>query len=265
MTHFFSTPRSRSIQIKLAAAVCVAGVHLAVIAAILAAPVKPNISMPESVEIQFVDIGPELVEAAINPEPAPLAAPPEPVVEPEPPPPEPVIEPEPVEEPTPEPKPEPVIEKPELEAITPEPPKPQPKPKPKPKPKLVVKAAPKPPQTPAAAPSGAATTQAAPQAPVASRDPNTPRLIGRVDYLGQRPRPEYPRASQRRGETGRVMVRVLISPQGAVANASVRSSSGYARLDESALVAARSARFKPYTENGVAYPALADIPFDFVL
>jgi len=27
----------------------------------------------------------------------------------------------------------------------------------------------------------------------------------------------------------------------------------------------RVARFKPYTENGVAYPAMADIPFDFVL
>lgn len=263
MTRFFSSPRSRSIQIKLAAVVCVAGVHLAVLAAILAAPVKPNISMPESVEIQFVDIGPELVEAAVNPEPAPQEIPPEPVAEPEPPKPEPVIEPEPEPVIEPEPEPEPVVEKPEPEAITPEPPKLKPKPKPKPKP--VVKAAPRPPEAPAAAPSGAATTQAAPQAPVASRDPNTPRLIGRVDYLGQRPRPDYPRVSQRRGETGRVMVRVLISPQGTVANASVRSSSGHARLDESALAAARSARFKPYTENGVAYPALADIPFDFVL
>jgi protein TonB len=58
---------------------------------------------------------------------------------------------------------------------------------------------------------------------------------------------------------------VLISPQGSVLDASVRKSSGYERLDESALKAARSARFKPYTENGIAYKAMADIPFDFVL
>ena len=103
-----------------------------------------------------------------------------------------------------------------------------------------------------------------PQAPTPVPD-NKPRHVSTVDYLGNRPNPEYPRASLRRGEKGRVVVRVLISPQGAVVNASVRSSSGYDRLDQSALRAARTARFKPYTENGVAYPALADIPFDFVI
>jgi protein TonB len=96
-------------------------------------------------------------------------------------------------------------------------------------------------------------------------DPNRPRMIGKVDYLGRRPAPVYPRASERRGEQGRVIIRVLISPQGSVLDASVRKSSGYERLDESALKAARSARFKPYTENGIAYKAMADIPFDFVL
>src|SRR3546814_9719188 len=39
-------------------------------------------------------------------------------------------------------------------------------------------------------------------------------LIGKVDYLGKRPSPVYPRASERRGEQGRVVVRVLISAQG---------------------------------------------------
>jgi len=90
-------------------------------------------------------------------------------------------------------------------------------------------------------------------------------MIGKVDYMGKRPMPVYPRASERRGEQGRVVVRVVISAQGGVIDASVRSSSGYSRLDEAALKAARSARFKPYTENGIAYKAMADIPFDFVL
>ena len=77
--------------------------------------------------------------------------------------------------------------------------------------------------------------------------------------------PVYPRASERRGEEGRVVVRVLISPQGTVLKATIQKSSGYHRLDDAALDAARSARFRPYTENGIAYRAMADIPFDFVL
>jgi len=90
-------------------------------------------------------------------------------------------------------------------------------------------------------------------------------MIGKVDYMGKRPVPEYPRMSQRRGEQGRVVVRVLISAEGRVVQASVRSSSGHERLDDAALKAVRTARFKPYTENGRAYQAMADIPFDFVL
>jgi len=90
-------------------------------------------------------------------------------------------------------------------------------------------------------------------------------MIGKVDYMGKRPVPEYPRASQRRGEQGRVLVRVTISPEGRVVDARIQSSSGHDRLDNAALKAVRTARFKPYTENGRAYPAMADIPFDFVL
>ena len=96
-------------------------------------------------------------------------------------------------------------------------------------------------------------------------DPDRPRSIGQVDYLGKRPSPVYPRISQRRGEQGRVVLRVLISPLGQVANVVVRSSSGHPRLDDAAVEAMRQARFRPYTENGIAYKALVDIPFDFVL
>jgi protein TonB len=106
-------------------------------------------------------------------------------------------------------------------------------------------------------------TAASPQA--SAKNPDRPRLVSKVDYQGRRPNPVYPRASERRREQGRVVVRVLISAQGTVSQVSVQSSSGYDRLDEAALKAARTARFKPYMENGIAYQALADIPFDFVL
>ncbi|NLC35413.1 MAG: energy transducer TonB, partial [Alcaligenaceae bacterium] len=116
----------------------------------------------------------------------------------------------------------------------------------------------------AAGPSGQETAPVA-KAPSAPVDPDRPRVIGKVDYVGKRPSPVYPRMSQRRGEQGRVIVRVLISPEGRVLNATVQRSSGHDRLDAEAIKAVRSARFKPYTENGHAYRAMADIPFDFVL
>lgn len=231
-------------------------------------------------------------EAVEEPEAEPVPEPePEPIPEPEP---EPIPEPEP--EPIPEPEPEPVPEpepEPEPEAIQepppppkpepPPPPKPEPPPPPKPKPEPPPKPKPVPPkprpEKPVAAPAKPAPAKPAPaaagpsgqetapvaRAPSAPVDPDRPRVVGKVDYQGRRPSPEYPRASQRRGEQGRVVVRVLISPEGRVLEATVQRSSGHSRLDESALRAVRAARFKPYMENGHAYRAMADIPFDFVL
>lgn len=92
-----------------------------------------------------------------------------------------------------------------------------------------------------------------------------PKIIEQVSYVGAPPRPVYPRASQRRKEQGKVVVRVVISPQGTVAQLWVKNSSGHPRLDQAALAAVRQVRFKPYTENGIAQKAMADIPFDFVL
>lgn len=95
--------------------------------------------------------------------------------------------------------------------------------------------------------------------------PSRPRTIGQVNYIGKPPSPAYPRASVRLGEQGRVVLRVLISPSGRAADVKIQQSSGYARLDDAAVQAAQQARFRPYTENGIAYPALADIPFNFAL
>ncbi|UHL64462.1 energy transducer TonB [Paralcaligenes sp. KSB-10] len=254
--------KNRPVLIKVTAVGLVLGLHLAVVGAILASPaVKPEIEQADAADMRFVEIAPEPVEAAASPVPVEQPTP-EPEKEPEPvaqTPPEPVVEPAPPEVEKP-----PVVEQPAEEQAKPEP-KPKPKPKPKPRPKS------EPPKTlpvsrpaPADSPSKA-VADAAPEGPAKPVDPDRPRLIGRVDYLGQRPRPIYPRVSERRGEQGRVVVRVVISPQGLVSKVSVRTSSGYSRLDEAALDAARSARFKPYTENGIAYSAMADIPFDFVL
>lgn len=255
---------SRLSVLKIVAACTAVGLHLIVLAAVIA-PTEPvaTLGVSESEEIQFVELGPSVVQELASAVPVAEPAPPEP---------EPVL-PEPEEEEPPPPEPE-IIEppEPEPEAITlPEPkPEPQPKPKPKPKPKKpaasVQPASEQAHPAQAAAPlAGDSSTAALPKGQPVALDPDRPRTIGRVDYMGRHPQPVYPRASQRRGERGRVVLRVLISPQGHVANVSVRQSSGYERLDDAAIDAMRGARFRPYTENGVAYKALVDIPFDFVL
>ncbi|MBU4611279.1 energy transducer TonB, partial [Achromobacter sp. GG226] len=170
----------------------------------------------------------------------------------------------------PKPKPEPPKPKPQ--------PKPEPKPQPRPEPRPQPRPDPRPPvptpvipqPAPPAATPPAGTPDAAQQRSTAPDLPQAPsmdkpRLIGSVDYVGRRPSPDYPRASQRMREEGRVVVRVTIDTSGNVARAVVQQSSGFDRLDEEALKAARRARFRPYTENGVAYPAAADLPFDFQL
>ncbi|MVW70641.1 energy transducer TonB, partial [Bordetella sp. 15P40C-2] len=195
----------------------------------------------------------------VEPEPEP-----EPVVEPEP---EPVVEPE------PEPEPEPVIPPPPVPEPAPKPkPKPQPKPKPKvekpvekpkpPKPAPAPKPAPTPPVAP---PSGAPEGGKVNQAPVQGPPPDQPIMVSSVEYVGRRPMPEYPSMSRRFREEGRVIILVEINTSGIVQKATIDKSSGFPRLDESALTAARKARFKPLMRNGVAYPAKAKLPFDFVM
>lgn len=262
---------SRFPWLKAVAAAAALGMHAVVLAVILSAPVaQVALGHPDALEVQFVELG----LPADVPEPAtglPAISEPDPITEPESViAPEAVVEPEP--EPVAEPEPEPVAREPDPESMTQAPP-PEPAPKPKPKPKSRHKPQPEPPVArkappvaePGAAPAGGAPQTALAQGEPQSADPDRPRTIGRVDYLGKRPSPVYPRLSQRRGEQGRVLLRVLISPQGEVAQVDIRQSSGYKRLDDAAIQAMQRARFRPYTENGIAYQALVDIPFDFVL
>ena len=76
---------------------------------------------------------------------------------------------------------------------------------------------------------------------------------------------EYPRASRRFNEAGRVMVRVYIDEAGMPRTVQVSQSSGFARLDDAALAAMKKARFKPYTENGRPTAGWAPAPIDFEL
>ncbi len=77
--------------------------------------------------------------------------------------------------------------------------------------------------------------------------------------------PEYPRLSQRNGESGRVLVRVFIDESGAPRQVQLNRSSGFERLDASALAAVLKFRFRPPTENGQPVSGWANVPIDFGL
>lgn len=75
--------------------------------------------------------------------------------------------------------------------------------------------------------------------------------------------PRYPHESRRRREQGTVVLTVLLSVDGTVADVSVSQSSGFERLDNAALAAVRRWRWSPTQRNGtpVMVRGLVEIPF----
>lgn len=64
------------------------------------------------------------------------------------------------------------------------------------------------------------------------------------------------------GEARSVMVLIEADEKGKIINVRVTRSSGISSLDDKVVRAVRGAKFKPYMENGVAYPIKAEQPFD---
>ena len=174
-----------------------------------------------------------------------------------------------------------------IDVITPEapptPPAPPPpsspvKPLPLPTPLPVIAAAPSPAPAvftvPAVVPDPAPaplltvpTLVATPPAPPPPAPPPAPKTIpaSAVQYI-EAPAVTYPRLSKRNAEAGLVVVRAYIDAAGgAPRRVQVNTSSGFARLDEAALVAVQKARFKPYTEGGQPVEGWALIPINFEL
>jgi protein TonB len=156
------------------------------------------------------------------------------------------------------------------------PPPPVHKPLPKREPPPVIAAAPTPaaeapgfvvPEPPpvVAAPDVPPAPPAPPPAPPPPPPPE-PRTIPptAVRYITP-PAPVYPAASRRLREAGRVVLRVEIGTDGRARQVTVSNSSGHSRLDESAAASVRSARFAPYTENGVALVVWTLVPIEFEL
>ena len=75
--------------------------------------------------------------------------------------------------------------------------------------------------------------------------------------------PRYPQESRRKREQGTVVLMVLLSVDGTVADISVSQSSGFQRLDQAALAAVRRWRWSPTRRGGTAVmvKGLVEIPF----
>ena len=78
------------------------------------------------------------------------------------------------------------------------------------------------------------------------------------------PKPVYSNQDLQ-GENRRVVVLIEANEKGSIVNARITRSSGVPALDEKILRAVKGAKFKPYKENGVAYPIRAEQPFDLEL
>lgn len=83
-------------------------------------------------------------------------------------------------------------------------------------------------------------------------------------YL-QNPAPVYPLIARRMGEQGRVLLRVLVTADGAADRVELRSTSGSERLDRAALDTVKRWRFVPARQGDAPVAAWVLVPISFSL
>jgi protein TonB len=177
------------------------------------------------------------------------------------------------EPPPPPPKPPEPVKPPEPPKLTPPPKTPQPVLTPPPTPQPPAPATPEPPAV-LAAPTASVTAPVVPAAapapppPAPPPPPAAPAKVelpsSKADYL-HNPPPDYPRMSTRLGEQGKVVLKVLIGTDGAPQKVELVTSSGFERLDKSALDAAMRWRYVPGKRGGVAEAMWYQVPIQFTL
>jgi protein TonB len=112
------------------------------------------------------------------------------------------------------------------------------------------------------APTGAAP---APLPPAATPKPALVTLPSSdADYL-QNPKPDYPALSRRKREQGKVVVRVFIGVDGTAQKVELGASSGFARLDQTALDTVQRWRYVPGKQGGVPVAMWFNVPIQFSL
>ena len=116
--------------------------------------------------------------------------------------------------------------------------------------------------------TGKMTGAAAAQAAIAGEAPPTPVRVelpsSNAEYL-QNIKPSYPVLSRRLGEQGKVVLRVFIGAEGRAQKAEIKQSSGFDRLDQTALRTVLDWRYVPGKHAGVPQAMWFDVPISFVL
>lgn len=117
----------------------------------------------------------------------------------------------------------------------------------------------------------AAYTPAVPVTAVAAPAPPAPPAAAKIvlpssdaAYLSN-PKPPYPDKSNRMREEGTVRVRVLVSAEGLPLKVELSKSSGFERLDQSALATVPKWKFVPGKRDGVAEDMWFVVPIPFSL
>ena len=85
-----------------------------------------------------------------------------------------------------------------------------------------------------------------------------------ADYL-QNPKPPYPPLSERLGEQGKVVYKVMIGVDGKPQSATLVTSSGFPRLDKAAYDTVMRWRYVPGKRNGVPEAMAFNVPINWEL
>lgn len=203
--------------------------HASLLGLLLLAPdTTEPVTPPRPLMVSLIVPDTEEPRPQLKPEPRPQ--PPKPVIKPLPPPP--VLT---AQRTAPTPNPQPIVE--------------TLKPLPEPVPEVL------PPPAPVA-------VEAPKSAPPTPSPPTPPRP---ADYLAN-PKPPYPSLSRRLGEEGTVRLNILVNPDGSVARLELAKSSGYPRLDRSAIDTVQSSwKFEPARQGGMPVAAWVIVPIQFTL
>jgi protein TonB len=117
------------------------------------------------------------------------------------------------------------------------------------------------------------TTEVPPQRPAVARQAEAP-LAQQLASAGEMrtavlanacATPNYPARAAREGQSGTVILALLVGADGRVADSRVQSSSGSKDLDRAAIAALSLCKFKPATSNGVAEQGWAQISYVWIL
>lgn len=95
--------------------------------------------------------------------------------------------------------------------------------------------------------------------------PPSPTPPRPADYLNN-PKPPYPALSRRLGEEGVVRLNVLVNADGSVARLELAKSSGFPRLDQSAMDTVQTSwKFEPARQDGSPVAAWVIVPIQFTV